>query len=317
MRHPSGLSVYYDAETLTAAPSGERQAMLGTILSGMLDANEIAGNTAVCLANDLTDANSLKRFVPVPYTTETSHGELAVSSSLGLLWNRERLHGFLNAIRRWPEQEGVIDVGCGPFAVLALAAAMYHPRAEVTAIEINPDAAQAAAKITEIFGMSDRVHVVNADIAYYPIDTNTTAAVTETFDAALQGEPGPQIVRLLHENGVTVITPSQAELRLCVPDGAFVQQIDLRRDTHASIDFHDSLECTDNPRWVDLSASYSDDFGIVLPYDADTISMHLHSAEQAALWEVIKQANGPGRLTYELGAYTFQPQLTALEPANI
>ncbi len=309
MIHPSRYIVHYDAQALNSAPHAEKREMLGVVIDGMLNGEIIAGNTAQCLAEDITGIDANRTHEPVPFVTDTSHGQFSASLSLGLIRNTERLHGFINAIKRWPKQEGIIDVGSGTFPILALAAAVYHPTAEVRAIEINPESAEASETIIEAFGMSDRVKVINADIANYDIDPNTTAAVTETFNCALQEEPGPKIVKLLHENNVAIITPSRSELRLSLPDGTFTQNIDLRHDTHAEIAFDGwDNDDIDGLRIISLSAAYYDDFGLVLPYDTDSISSDLHFSASQILRNTMLRANS-GRLIYELGAYPFAPKV--------
>lgn len=309
MLHESRHVVYYDARALSDAQPGEKREMLGTLLDGMLAQDVIAGNTAYCLGTDLTGVSAENSYGPISYATETSHGKFTPYMSLKLIRNMQRLDGFISAIKRWPEQEAVVDVGSGSFPILALAAAVYHPGAHVNAIEINPDAADAAAKIAEAFGMQDRVEIINSDIAKHPVDANTTAAVTETFNAGLQEEPGPKIVRMLHNSGVPVITPSTAELRLTMPSGKFFQGIDLRRDTHAEIAFDGWDQNTDELRKINISAAYYDDFGIVLPYDADIISSALNYRTSPDLQKAMSDAGGSGHITYELGAHPFEPKV--------
>ncbi|HEY4964167.1 MAG TPA: hypothetical protein VIH90_05720 [Candidatus Saccharimonadales bacterium] len=309
MLHPLGYSIYYDAESLYSATSHEKQLMLGAIVEGILEGDKRAGNTAYCLTSDLVGIPDISPPEEPRNDTPTSHGKLTTSTSLRLLKDNERLRGFTAAIKRWPEQSAVIDVGCGPFPVLALAAAMYHPHAEVSAIEINQEAADAAREIVGHFVLSDRVHVVRADIANHNIDPNTTAAVTETFNSALQEEPGPKIVQLLHRHGIPIITPSLAELRLQIAESTFYQQVDLRTDTHANIVFEGIDSDVFEEDYPDISAAYSDGFGLVLPYDQDAISNGLRLRLQMVLRPVLERAGSSGCLTYELGKYLFEPKV--------
>ncbi len=318
MYHPNtGYFVYYDAHSLTSALPGERREMLKRVVEGIYNQDVEAANTAYCLGRDIAGIPESAPPSPVSFDTQTSHGKLTTSVGLNLLMNKARLHGFIEAIRRWPEQEAVIDVGCGPFPILALAAALHHQKSEVSALDINADSAGAAEQLIAIFGLGDRVHVTHADIANYSIDTSITAAVTETFDSALHGEPGPRIVRLLHDNGVPIITPSKAELCLRMPeDGAkFTQSVDLRSDTHADIAFEGWSHNPENFQMPDISATYYDDFGLVLPYGVDAISCGMGSRYTAAginLRKVMRGAGESGRLVYELGAHPFEPSVVLL-----
>lgn len=319
MHHSSGSLVYYGAETLSGASPSERPDLLECIVDGFLRKDPKAGNTAYWLGRDMVGIPKSSEHGDISFDTDTSHGKFSAAMSLDLVKDIDRLHGFISAIRRWPEQEAVMDVGCGAFPILALAAAIYHPGAEVRAIEISPESAESAEQFIGQFGFSQRVEVINADIANHAIDPNTTAAVTETFNAALQEEPGPQIVRLLHEGGVPIITPSRAELCLRIAKQEFFQEIDLRRDTDASIAF--SLRSDDHELgqyWhspADIGAVYYDDFGLVLPYDADRISQGLPIIQKSALNEALAKAGDSGTLTYELGCHPFESSLKILEAA--
>lgn len=315
MVHSSGYCVYYDTPSLSEAQPTERLQMLGTLIEGIERHEVRAGNTAMCLAMDmLPDTDGAAH--SVSNATETSHGKLATSQSLKLLTETPRMEGFISAIKRWPTQEHALDVGTGPFPIFALATALYHPKAAITAVEMNSHAAEAAAKITQLFGLADRIRVVHADIAEYPIDPNTTAAVTETFNSGLQAEPGPKIVRLLHNAGIPRITPSKANLRLSMPNGKFYQEIDLREDTHADIAFSGWVHDTETPLGdVNISTEYHDNSGLVLAYDADWITRKLGVHELLALRRALSTAPASGRVTYELGTALFKP-LIKEEPSN-
>ena len=317
MLHHLGYSVYCDAETLSVSSLSERQVILGSIINGMVEGDMRAGNTAYCLGRDLTDIPECSPTEQVSFETPTSHGKLKTSMSLNLTRDTNRLQGFISAIKRWPEQTGVIDVGCGPFPILALAAAIYHPHAEISAIEMHQEAANAAEEIVRHFGLSDRLHVVNADIAHYDIDPNASAAITETFNSALQEEPGPKIVRLLDNSGIPIITPSKATLRLTLPNGVFTRAVDLRYDTHASIDFNGWVYDSDIHKPADLKAEYYDDFGLVLAYGTDTISNGLHFNGWYNLRKAMAKAGNSGQLVYELGAHPFTPEVHDVAPTKV
>ncbi len=201
-----------------------------------------------------------------------------------------------------------MDVGCGSFPILALAAALYHPKAEVQAIEIHPVAAESATGLIEIFGLSDRLHVVNADIGNHTIDPNTSAAVTETFNAGLVDEPGPQIVRLLHEAGVPYITPASAELQLRVGDAVFSHIVDLRRDSCARIFIDGTGFCSNQPPKPRITTAFYDDKGLVLDHEASSISnpLDLDFFSEQLLDVLLREKKEV--LRYKLGG-TFKPEL--------
>lgn len=309
------LLPYYSAEELVAATQPEKTEMLDELVTGLQNQEIRAGNTAYDLATSLFDINGYRNY-PSYAESELSYGIMSPTSSLGLVKGHTRLNGFINAIERWPQQEGVIDVGCGVFPVLALASAIYHPAAEITAVEINPDSAQVAEKIVDMFGLSKRLHVVNADIATHMPDANTTAAVTETFNSALVTEPGPKIVQLLHNMGIPTITPSSALLCLTIPRGMFFKDIDLRTDTYAEIDFENwAADETFVRGLVDVRAAYYDDRGKVLGFEADRISKGLDQYEELTLRRVMNSAPASGRLVYELGGSPFKPKVESLQTA--
>lgn len=316
MHHESGYLVHYDADMLQAATSSEKQDMLRLIIDGMLKKDMRAGNTAYCLGQDLAGIPQYTRLDSISYDTETSHGLLPTSVSLDLTRDMGRLQGFIQALKRWPEQQLVMDVGCGVFPVLALATAVFHPKAAVQAIEINPDAAEAAQIITKAFDLDDRIAIVSSDIYNHPIDANTTAAITETFNSGLQSEPGPKIVRLLHANGIEVITPSAAELCLTLDNLTFRQRIDLRHDTHANIAFENWRHDPASKNRPDIRAEYYDDRGIVLQYDVDQISSGLGWRIEHLLSEALQTAGESGSVAYELGAHPFNPQILKPQLAN-
>jgi len=285
------------------------------IIEGILEKDIVAGNTAYWLGRDLTGLDENSQPEGVSFKTDTSHGKFSAEQSLKLIRDMDRLSGFIKAIGRWPRQEAIMDVGCGAFPILALAAAIHHPKAEIRAVEIDPDAAEAAEEIISQFGFESRVQVLNTDIADQQIDTNTTAAVTETFNSALQEEPGPKIVRLLHQAGVKLITPSSSELRLSVGEKRFYQQVDLRTDTDAAISFYDIDNAALEIEYPNISASYHDDYGLVLPYDTDVISGGLPFSLKMELRPVLAKAGSSGRLSYELGKYPFEPKVKQLAAA--
>ena len=269
----------------------------------------MAGNTALSLGLELTDFD---RWVTLPETAEGDkyqHGALPPGFSLALVKDLPRLQGYIQAIRRWDKQELIMDVGCGSFPTLALAAALYHPEAEIQAVEIHPVTAESATAIVDLFGLDDRLQVVNANIGDHAIDPNTSAAVTETFNVGLASEPGPQIVRLLHESGVPTITPSNAELRLQVGDAAFTQAIDLRTDSRARIIIDGTDFDADSSATVaHITTAYGDDKGLFLDHGESSISQPQTLLSFSRRLLAVLASGEKDVLTYTLGE-PFKPEL--------
>lgn len=137
----------------------------------------------------------------------------AENSALLVVRYPRRVTGFLKAIARVPQAESVIDAGCGSTALLAIGAAVTHPRAQVMAYEINDPAARCAQSMVELFGLSDRITVTQADTltADFP---EVDLAVTETFDLGLLTEQGHLITeRLAHTS--KEILPDHAVIHGC------------------------------------------------------------------------------------------------------
>jgi hypothetical protein len=298
-----GAEVYFNAADLSVATNAEKHEMLGSIVSGMVDNDDRAGNTAHSLALNFSNLGQWgSRSFPVGYfETETWHGALSPIGSIELLLDLPRLKGYIEAIGRWGKQEAAIDVGCGSFPILALAMALQHPQAEIEAVEIHPVAAETAEAVVASFGLSDRVKVVNADIGAHPIDPGLTAAVTETFNNGLLDEPGPQIVRLLHSAGIPTITPSYAQLRLLIGTDATFQYVDLKEERHAK------MVVTSNGRRYDqglkpkVSTAFFDDRGLVLDHDACSIGGPTYLGKLGDQLMNTLSRVGTGVLIYELG----------------
>jgi hypothetical protein len=312
MDHESGFKIHAGINELVNAGKNERSELLEKIVNGFLEGRKTAGDTAFYIGEGLLNRAGDRKPHQVSFDTDTSHGKFSAANSLTLLQGIHRLQGYIGAIKRWPEQFGIMDVGCGAFPILALAAALYHPRAEITGVEINQQSADISEQLVRLFGLSDRIKIVNADISRHKIDSNTTAAVTETFGPALQGEPGPQIVRLLSEVRIPIITPSRAELCLKMPQNKFFQKIDLRRDTHASITYARCGEerfAEDYYSAADITMAFYDDLGLFLPYDTDIITKGLPIGEKTELNRLLAKGPLSGKLTYELGSYSFEPTI--------
>ncbi len=103
----SSGEVYFDASAVSSATQAEKHEMLGSIVSGILGNDTAAGNTAYSLGLEVTDFNNRYGSLPFPRRDDgdTYYGALNPVFSLGLVKDLPRLHGFINAIKRWDEQE--------------------------------------------------------------------------------------------------------------------------------------------------------------------------------------------------------------------
>jgi hypothetical protein len=125
--------------------------------------------------------------------------EFLAADSARLVLNAPRVRGFLKAIQRSPDATSVIDAGCGASALLSLAAAVRHPRSEVTAYELNSHAARCARRVVELFGLSDRIAVHNEDVMQADLPA-ADLGMTETFSSALLAEQGTRITARLGQH---------------------------------------------------------------------------------------------------------------------
>ena len=301
---------YFSVADVMTAPQAEKHQMLGTLIDGMSTGDQAAGNTAFSIGRTLLGSRPAD-FSGFPTLTDESiyTGILTPGFSLDLIrTDPNRLQGYFNAIRRWDPQELILDVGSGPFAVMGLAAAVLHPEAEVEAVEIYPTSAEVAADVVELFKMSDKVHVLNADIGTNAIDTNTTAAVTETFNTGITSEPGPEILRRLYRAGIPTLTPSKAEIRLQIGNALFSANVDFRTDEYAHIPVTGEAFRIESSERGYITAAFSDDKGLILDHNTSSITEPLPLSQfNAPLIEALS-AGATGVIVYRLGDL-FRPKL--------
>ena len=143
----------------------------------------------------------------------THPGEFGAADSARLVLNAPRVGGFLRAIGRAPQAGSVIDAGCGASALLSLGAAVSHDRAKVVAYEINGHAARCASRVVELFGLDDRITVVNDDVLTARLPA-ADLAVTETFSPALLAERGTLITATLAERAREIL-PAHVVINAC------------------------------------------------------------------------------------------------------
>lgn len=306
----SQFELLFSLSDLEQATRAEKQNILDHTVSGLLSEDKLTGLALQVLGKSLIRPSD--RLIAAPTgafdfkKTSMSYGALAPYETIGFLTEAPRLGGFSRAIKRWPSQnEGILDVGCGPIPVLSLVAAHLHPESNVTAIEVNQTSAECAARVVDLFGLKDRITVECLDFADYKVPEDINAAVTETFNTGLSVEPWPRIIHALAETGVGTITPSIASLELTILDVlAGEAKTDMRDSSYAEIivrDFdHSSVPPSPGP--IGISASYEDDRGIVVAPGEDQITYPMRLPLGTAL-ELVDLVNSDTsfNLAYELG----------------
>lgn len=142
---------------------------------------------------------------------EFSRWEFTAERSAMLVCQVPRVQGYLGAIARAPQARTIIDAGCGSSALLTLGSAVFHPRAEMLAYEINPGAARCATAVLELFGLAGRASVQTADVtAATPPEADL--AITETFAEGLLRERGVEISATLAKAAKEIL-PAAITLR--------------------------------------------------------------------------------------------------------
>lgn len=204
---PISMSSY---EYLKTAGQPERQAVAEHLINSVRDTGTNANTAYLRLceqvianqqAHETTADESLPRW------------EFPAHNSALLVRSVPRVRGFLNAIARAPQARSVIDAGCGSSALLSIGAAVTHPRAEITAYEINDPAARCARAMIDLLGYSDRINVNVADVITADLP-EADLAVTETFAAGLLTEMGTRITTALARTANEIL-PAYSELYAC------------------------------------------------------------------------------------------------------
>lgn len=92
-----------------------------------------------------------------------------------------------------------IDAGAGPLAFLSVMAALQSQRVRGIALEGNPLSVACASLVVERLGLQNQVHIVQTDARTFKSDRPIDLFLTETFDAGLFEEWGPEILRNFSE----------------------------------------------------------------------------------------------------------------------
>lgn len=203
-----------------ATDSGRRE-IAKQVVDGLIAQDQDVADQLGQLCATLIENQS--RDTPEVYERERrrklSPGEFRPEEAQRLLTDAVRLGGFLGAIDRIPRwaksNESIgIDAGCGPVPILAIGGAILH--GHVVAYEINPSSHRIAEEAVKLFGLQDRIEVVQADVLDPKTELPGDAwyAVSETFGPGLLArEPGPQIIRRLAGLGIGHVLPWSARWR--------------------------------------------------------------------------------------------------------
>lgn len=306
MTSPS-TETLFQIPDIASAGRAEKDTMLNYLIGGIATGNKPAIHTAQAIGRSmLKTKTSTYAVLGDRYYDGMLSPEFTIDE---LLCDTRRLQGYLKAIERWDNPELIMDVGTGAFAILALAAAVYHPNTPVQALELEPQSAQVAEDVVKLFGKSDQVEVLEGDVGTHQFNSGLTHAVTETFSNALASEPGPQIIRLLAVNGIPYITPSMAELRIRLGKTNYNQMVNLRTDETATINISAESYVPRDKRQRDfgITTSFLDEQGTFLVHNASSITRPLNIRDLGVQLLVAAENGHDAVLSYQLGD-KFNPQ---------
>ena len=141
-------------------------------------------------------------------------GEYCAGFAAYLLDEGNRISSFINAIAREEDVTSALDIGTGPGAIFAAAAALLHRRATVTAVEANRRSAACAEKIVGLLGLEGRVIVTEGnafDIELPKVDLGVTDTFAEALLPGRFDEQGPHISALLAQHAARIL-PAKARI---------------------------------------------------------------------------------------------------------
>jgi SAM-dependent methyltransferase len=134
-----------------------------------------------------------------------------------------------------------VDAGCGPYAFLALVAALRSPQVKVLALEGNPRSVALASNVAESLGLADRVLILEEDARTFEAACPIDLLMTETFDAGLVEEHGSSILKNLRSqvalSGISIPSHVQVDAELInieIHPGRFALRVALREPAFSS-----------------------------------------------------------------------------------
>lgn len=127
--------------------------------------------------------------------------DTASAGSCVLRWHEARRTGMLlraiEAASNRRNAKTILSAGAGPFAIDAIASAIFDPDAKIYAVEGCKKSAEHAQKTVDQFGLDERIEVIHADLTRERIlfHERMDRVVSETFCAGMTDERGVQILR--------------------------------------------------------------------------------------------------------------------------
>ncbi|MET0779675.1 MAG: methyltransferase [Candidatus Saccharimonadales bacterium] len=201
------MSLY---QRLQNANTPKRLDTAGRLVDGMCGTNTSANRAFLGVCEEVIAAEGA---LETPGDESLPRWEFPAHNSALLINIHPRVRGFLGAIKRAPQARTIIDAGTGSSALLAVGAAVMHPRAEVTAYEINEPAARCARAVVGLMGLANRIDVQVADVITTPLP-KVDLAVTETFASGLLAEKGLEITEALARTAKEIL-PAYGVLYAC------------------------------------------------------------------------------------------------------
>jgi len=199
VRHTKGKITAMDRKWYEAGPAK----LIDDMVGGMPDSNPIVSkeNIQDLPKNEPTDLE-LYLLSKLPKIDDfedakKEDGSLTVLEALNCLRDKVRTKKFMKAVKdsvqrldsdTQRDEIYVVDAGCGPLPIMAIYAALSSPKVKCTCIELNPTSAKIARKCIEVFGLQDRVEVIEADATTYKSNNGIDVLVSETMHSALTEE---------------------------------------------------------------------------------------------------------------------------------
>jgi precorrin-6B methylase 2 len=176
---------------------------------------------------ELESKSQYLRFLP--------YGTFSPHEALECLHDQLRTKRFIQAVCAHcedllGERQGelsVVDAGCGPLPVLAIAAAYCSPRVRVVGLESNPASADIAKRIVSSLGLDSQIEIVETNAVAWKSALPIDLLVSETLDSGLVRENFHQIVNHLRPylSRKGRIVPEHLEIQ-----GGFAQPEEFSRD---------------------------------------------------------------------------------------
>lgn len=181
-------------ESLQGTSRNGRQEIALKLISAMHDGDPDAHDEFYKLTMDVINSQELP-----PDNPDRPQGVVfPAADSAEMIRVVPRTSGYLRAIGRVPMVETAIDAGTGSTAILALGAAVFHEKSEVIGCELDEGAVLCARAMVKVLGLDDRIAIRHSNVLTDKIP-RADLGITETFNAGMLFEPGPEISRILSD----------------------------------------------------------------------------------------------------------------------